>query len=37
MRLTLAVERYDRHFPFFDQTVVPPRNVQFNVLQVGKA
>ncbi len=36
-RLTIAVERYDRHFPFFDQTVTPPQGIEFNVLQVGQS
>ena len=37
MRLTIAIERYDRHFPFLDNTVVPPDNVEFQVLQVGQS
>jgi 4,5-dihydroxyphthalate decarboxylase len=37
MQLTIALERYDRHFPFFDNTVLPPENVQFRVLQVGQS
>src|SRR3954453_8747732 len=37
MRLKIAIERYDRHFPFFDNTVVPPENLQFQVLQVGQS
>jgi len=37
MKLTIALERYDRHFPFFDGTVTPPENVDFNVLQVGQS
>ena len=37
MRLTIALQRYDRHFPFFDNTVVPPENVQLQVLQVGQS
>jgi 4,5-dihydroxyphthalate decarboxylase len=37
MRLTIALERYDRHFPFFDNTVAPPAGVEFNVLQVGQS
>jgi 4,5-dihydroxyphthalate decarboxylase len=36
-RLTIALERYDRHFPFFDQTVTPPEGFEFNVLQVGQS
>ena len=37
MRLKIAIERYDRHFPFFDNTVMPPANVEFQVLQVGQS
>jgi 4,5-dihydroxyphthalate decarboxylase len=37
MKLTIAIERYDRHFPFFDRTVAPPNNIEFNVLQVGQS
>jgi len=37
LRLTLAIERYDRHFPFFDGTVSPPEGVELNVLQVGQS
>src|SRR3954452_565661 len=37
MRLKIAIERYDRHFPFFDNTVVPRANVEFQVLQVGQS
>jgi hypothetical protein len=36
MRLKIAIERYDHHFPFFDNTVVPPTDVKFQVLQVGQ-
>ena len=37
LKLTIALERYDRHFPFFDRTVTPPENVEFDVLQVGQS
>jgi 4,5-dihydroxyphthalate decarboxylase len=37
MQLTIALERYDRHFPFYDNTVLPPENVQFRILQVGQS
>lgn len=37
LKLTMAIERYDRHFPFFDNTIVPPKNIEFNVLQVGQS
>jgi 4,5-dihydroxyphthalate decarboxylase len=35
--LTLAVERYDRHFPFFDGTVPVPDEIALKVLQVGQS
>ena len=28
MQLTIALERYDRHFPFFDGTVKPPKGIE---------
>lgn len=37
MKLTVALERYDRHFPFFDGTVRPPPGVELRVLQVGQS
>ena len=36
LKLTLALDRYDRHFPFFDGTVEAPPNVDWKVLQVGE-
>lgn len=36
-KLILAVERYDRHFPFFDGTVTPPEGVELKVMQVGQS
>lgn len=36
-KLVLAIERYDRHFPFFDGTVTPPDGVDLKVLQVGQS
>jgi 4,5-dihydroxyphthalate decarboxylase len=33
---TLAVDRYDRHFPFFDGTVSLPPGLDLTVLQVGQ-
>jgi 4,5-dihydroxyphthalate decarboxylase len=33
---TLAIERYDRHFPFFDGTVTLPDGLDLTVLQVGQ-
>ncbi|MCZ6814475.1 MAG: 4,5-dihydroxyphthalate decarboxylase, partial [Alphaproteobacteria bacterium] len=35
--LTLAIERYDRHFPFFDGTVKAPDGYRLKVLQVGQS
>jgi 4,5-dihydroxyphthalate decarboxylase len=37
LTLSLAMERYDRHFPFFDQTVTPPKGVDLKVYQVGQS
>jgi 4,5-dihydroxyphthalate decarboxylase len=34
--LTLAIERYDRHFPFFDGTVKAPDGYKLKVFQVGQ-
>lgn len=36
MELSLALDRYDRHFPFFDGTVRPPPGIRLKVLQVGQ-
>jgi 4,5-dihydroxyphthalate decarboxylase len=33
---TLAIDRYDRHFPFFDGTVKLPDGLELDVLQVGQ-
>jgi 4,5-dihydroxyphthalate decarboxylase len=37
MDITIALERYDRHFPFFDGTVKPPKGINLNVKQVGQS
>src|SRR6185436_10533973 len=37
MQLTIALERYDRHFPFFDGTVKPPGGIELNARQVGQS
>jgi len=37
MPLTIALERYDRHFPFFDGTVKPPKGIELDVKQVGQS
>ncbi len=34
--ITLALDRYDRHLPFFDGTVRPPPGLDLEVLQVGQ-
>ena len=36
LTLCLAVEPYDRHFPFFDGTVPTPDNIDLKMLQVGQ-
>ena len=33
---TLALDRYDRHFPFFDGTVTLPPGLDLTILQVGQ-
>ncbi len=35
--LTLALDRYDRHFPFFDGSLSLPDELDLTVLQVGEA
>ena len=37
MQLTIAINRYDRHVPFFNDTVRPPRGVTFKPLEVGES
>ena len=37
MELTLAINRYDRHVPFFNGTVDPPKGVTFKPLEVGES
>ena len=37
MELSLALDRYDRHFPFFDGTVTPPPGVTLKTFQVGQS
>ena len=36
LTLTIALERYDRHFPFIDGTVKPPPGLKLTALQVGQ-
>lgn len=37
VKLTLAIERYDRHFPFFDGTVKVPEGIDMKVFQTGQS
>lgn len=37
LTLKLAIDRYDRHFPFFDGTVKPPSELTLEVFQVGQS
>ena len=37
LKLTLALDRYDRHFPFFDNTVKVPDGLEMDVKQVGQS
>ena len=37
MNLTIALERYDRHFPFFDGSVKAPAGTTYRALQVGQS
>src|SRR4051812_36723489 len=35
--ITIALDRYDRHFPFFDGTVKAPDGFRYKALQVGQS
>ncbi len=37
MKLSLAIERYDRHIPFYDGTVEVPDRIELDVYQVGQS
>lgn len=37
LTLTIALERYDRHMPFFDGTAKPPAGLELKALQVGQS
>ena len=37
MELTIALDRYDRHMPFFDGTVRQPDGFALKALQVGQS
>jgi 4,5-dihydroxyphthalate decarboxylase len=36
MELTIALNRYDRHVPFFNGTVAPPKGMTLRALEVGE-
>ena len=37
LKLTIGIERYDRHFPFYDGTVPVPDEIELKVMQVGQS
>ena len=37
LKISIALDRYDRHFPFFDGTVKPPAGLELDVKQVGQS
>ena len=37
MELTIALDRYDRHMPFFTGTVTPPEGVTLRALEIGES
>lgn len=37
LEITIAMDRYDRHFPFFDGTVKAPDGLSYRALQVGQS
>jgi 4,5-dihydroxyphthalate decarboxylase len=37
LKLSIGIERYDRHFPFFDHTVKVLDNIELDVQQVGQS
>ena len=37
LEIKIALDRYDRHFPFFDGTVIAPENYSYRALQVGQS
>ena len=36
MEIKLAIDRYDRHFPFFDGSLSHPFDLQIKPFQVGQ-
>ncbi len=37
MELTIALNRYDRHVPFFNNTLAPPKGITLKPLEVGES
>lgn len=37
LEISIAFDRYDRHFPFFDGTVKAPNGLRYRALQVGQS
>ena len=37
MELTIALNRYDRHVPFFNGTVTPPQGITLKPLEIGES
>jgi len=37
MELTIALNRYDRHVPFFNGTIAPPQGITLRTLEVGES
>jgi 4,5-dihydroxyphthalate decarboxylase len=37
MQLTIAINRYDRHVPFFNETLKPPKGITLRPLEVGES
>ena len=37
MHITIAIDRYDRHVPFFNGTVKPPAGLTYTALEVGES
>ena len=35
LEISIAFDRYDRHFPFFDGTIKAPPGLRYKALQVG--
>lgn len=37
LKLSIGIERYDRHFPFFDGTVPVPDDIELKIFQCGQS